>query len=103
MTTAPAGDGSIAVNFPGMEQAAEDVRTCHNTLIQQQEDLRTFLNGLRGDWHGVGGESWDHAQNRWHTAADNMYLILGQLYQALSDAHTNYTGNESALENFWNG
>jgi WXG100 family type VII secretion target len=98
---APANDGVITVHFPWMNTAAEDVRSCHNTLIQQQEDLRGFLSRLRGEWHGVGGESWDHAQQRWHNAADDLYLVLGQLYQALSAAHTNYTTSEKAIESFW--
>lgn len=49
----------------------------------------------------MGGESWDHAQQRWHNAADDLYLVLGQLYQALSAAHTNYTTSEKAIESFW--
>jgi WXG100 family type VII secretion target len=97
-----AADGVISVHFPWMTTAAEDVRACHNTLIQQQEELKGFLSRLQSDWQGVGGESWSDAQQRWHNAADGIYIVLGQLYQALTDAHINYTTSEKAIEGFWN-
>jgi WXG100 family type VII secretion target len=95
-------DGIINVHFPWMSQAADDVRACHNTLIQEQADLAAFLNsGLLQDWHGRGGASWAMAQHNWDQSADSVYTILGDLYRALSDAHTNYTMTEHSLESFW--
>jgi WXG100 family type VII secretion target len=95
-------DGLISVHFPWMEQAADDVRACHNTLVQEQEDLANFLNsGLLQDWQGRGGGSYAQAQNNWHLSAESVYAILGDLYRALTDAHINYTTTEQSLESFW--
>lgn len=94
---------TITVNFPAMRQAAEDVRTCHNALVQEKDDLDRFLNTLRSTWHGSAGGSWQTTQNKWNTAADEVHEILRHLFNALEVALHNYTVTERQLEQIWGG
>jgi early secretory antigenic target protein ESAT-6 len=93
----------IKAQLDTMAAAADDVRRCHNALVQQHDDLKSFLNGLRADWHGRSGESWDQAQRNWDTSADGVYLILANLYGALSASHQNYAETETKLTSLWSG
>ena len=98
---APSDSGSIKAHFPAMIAAAEDIMQCHNTLLQEHDDLLRFLNTLRSDWHGKGGESWQHAQGAWDTAADAVYMSLLQIHNALVDSHDNYAATETQLNTMW--
>lgn len=98
---APNDPGSINAHFPAMIAAAEDIMQCHNTLLQEHDDLVRFLNTLRADWQGKGGESWQHAQDNWNSAADAIYMSLLQLHNALVDSHDNYATTEAQLNTMW--
>jgi WXG100 family type VII secretion target len=92
---------TIKVNFPHMQQAVTDVRTCHDTLLNEKTDLDAFLNKLRGTWHGAAGANWQVTQQNWNRAADEVFLILLNLNNALEMALHNYTKTEKALEQIW--
>jgi WXG100 family type VII secretion target len=93
----------ITVNFPAMQQAVEDVRSCHNALVREKADLDGFLATLRGTWHGTAGTDWRTTQQHWNTAADEVQAILLHLNNALEVALHNYTKTERALEQVWGG
>lgn len=94
---------SINVNHPAMEQALDYIRTAHNNLVTEHDDLKRFLLNLQGDWQGKGGESWATAQNNWDTSADAVYDVLRQLMVALGDIHYNYMTTDSQLSSQWSG
>src|SRR5262245_59222006 len=93
----------VAVNFPAMRQAADDVRSCHNGLVQEKEDLDRYLTTLRGTWLGAAGDEWRHAQDGWNAACDEVNQILLHVYNALEMALHNYQSTERALEQLWGG
>ncbi len=93
----------INVNFPAMRQAADDVRTCHNALVNEKEALDQFLHTLRSTWGGEAGGQWQNVQNQWNGACDEVNAILLHLFNALEVALHNYTGTERALERMWGG
>ncbi len=91
----------LQADFGSIAQAIEDIRSCHNTLIAEKADLERFLQPLAATWISPSGDSWAQVQNKWNTAADGVYEILWNLYQALDAAHQNYTSTEAALQAVW--
>ncbi len=94
---------TLNVNFPAMSQAADDVRTCHNALVQEKEGLEQFLTKLDSTWQGTTAGSWVSARGEWYTACDEVNGILMNLYNALETALGNYQGTERYLERLWGG
>jgi WXG100 family type VII secretion target len=95
--------GTLNVNFPAMRTAAEDVRTCHNALVSEKEDLEKFLTTVRQTWSGSAAGNWQKAQNDWGNACDEVNQILMHMYNALEVALGNYAQTERYLEQLWGG
>ena len=95
--------GTVNVNFAAMNQAGEDVRTCHNALVSEKEGLDSFLTTLHGTWGGGAADSWSGVHKEWNEACDQVNGILLQLYNSLEIALHNYTRTERALEQLWGG
>ncbi|HLH67538.1 MAG TPA: WXG100 family type VII secretion target [Candidatus Dormibacteraeota bacterium] len=95
--------GTLTVNFNAMLQAADDVRTCHNALVQDKEGLDQFLSTLRSTWEGGAALSWNQVQTNWNQACDEVNMILLHLYNALEVALGNYQVTERQLEQLWGG
>lgn len=95
--------GTLNVNFPAMRQAADDVRSCHNALVQEREGLDQFLTTLRNTWGGSASGNWQKAQGDWNTACDEVNTILLHIFNALEVALGNYTQTERYLEQLWGG
>jgi WXG100 family type VII secretion target len=94
---------SIQAHLPTLAESADYVRGAHNSLVTEHDNLKGFLNNLRGDWQGKGGTSWDDAQNRWDLAADGVYEVLWSLYVALANIHDNYSMTDDSLAKQWGG
>jgi early secretory antigenic target protein ESAT-6 len=93
----------INVNFPAMRQAADDVRSCHNALVQEKEGLEQFLTRLDATWEGNAAGRWAAVRREWYDACDEVNQILLHLYNALEVALGNYQGTERYLEQLWGG
>jgi uncharacterized protein YukE len=93
----------VSVHFLSLHQAAEDVRIAHNNFVQQKADLETFLTKLNDTWWGGASASAMKARKDWNDSADEVFLILANLYQTLDDAHHNYTTRALGLEQMWGG
>lgn len=94
---------TLNVNFPAMQQAADDTLTCHKALASERDGLDQFLGTLRGTWGGSASANWQSSQNEWSQACDEVNSILHHLYDALVVALANYTGTERYLEQLWGG
>lgn len=94
---------SIRAHLPTLSDSADFVRNAHNNLVTEHDNLKSFLNNLRGDWHGKGGMTWAEAQNNWDLSADAVYSVLWDLYTALANIHNNYTMTDDALAKQWSG
>ena len=92
---------SYSVNTNAMAQGVEDVRRCHNALVNQKADLESFLGPLKSTWVGQGGDNWANHQRAWDQAAEDVYLVLLKLHNALSTSHTNYTATEANVAGKW--
>jgi len=86
-----------------MTQAVGDVKSTHNALVQQKEELDQYLSTLRGTWLGAAGDQWRVVQGEWNGACDEVNDILLHLYNALEVALHNYSSTEKALEQMWGG
>jgi WXG100 family type VII secretion target len=94
---------TLNVNFGAMRTAAEDVRTCHNALVNEKEGLEQFLGTLRSTWGGGAAGNWQKAQSDWNNACDEVNQILLHMFNALEVALSNYTQTERHLEQLWGG
>jgi WXG100 family type VII secretion target len=92
---------SFNVNPVALQQAVDDINRCHNAMVNQNADLKSFLTPLRATWVGQGGDNWDAMQRKWHDKADNVYEVLRSLHNALETGHSNYTVTERNIAGIW--
>jgi WXG100 family type VII secretion target len=94
----------LNVNFPAMRQACDDVKSCHNALVQEKEGLDSWLKtNLDANWGGGAKDAWSGVNTEWNQACDEVNNILLQLYNALETALGNYGATEHFLEKLWGG
>lgn len=103
MATVPPPINSINVNLPAVRESADYIRSSHNSLVTEHDNLKSFLQNLRGDWHSNAGMSWETAQNNWDLSADAVYEVLWELYVVLANIHDNYIATDTALSRQWSG
>lgn len=101
MAIVPPPIESINVNLPAVRESADYIRGSHNALVTEHDNLKNFLQNLRGDWHSNAGTSWETAQNNWDVSADSIYEALRQLYVVLGNIHDNYIATDNALSRQW--
>ncbi len=94
---------SNSVQFDALQQAIDDIRTCHNALVQEKEGLESFLKNLGAEWYGSAAGAWTNTQNSWNQACDGVNTILRQLMTSLEEAHHTFKGTEYGLEQLWTG
>jgi WXG100 family type VII secretion target len=94
----------LNVNFPAMRQACDDVRTCHNALVQEKDGLDSWIKkNLDPSWGGTAKDAWAGVNKEWNEACDDVNNILLQLYDALETALGNYGVTEDFLRKLWGG
>ncbi len=78
-------------NPAAMELAANEVRRCHNALVDEKDGLNLSLRTLSGSWQGTAAQSWQNAQGQWNRSAEETFEILRNLFNALEIATGNFT------------
>jgi WXG100 family type VII secretion target len=87
---------------PAMAAAADRIKSTHNTLVQERDDLDQYLKrNLSPEWQGNAAYGYQSQQQSWNNACDDVQLMLENLHNALEIAMDNAQGVETALERIW--
>ncbi|MBS2540039.1 WXG100 family type VII secretion target [Catenulispora sp. NF23] len=95
------GDGSVYVNFHGMEQAATDMEQALAKLRASIESLNTNVGGSLADWEGNARTAYQVAQAKWDTAVNRMHDILGNAITTLQNITNDHKLTEHANTMHW--
>ena len=90
-------------NTGAMQLAADEVRRCHNALLDEKDGLDLFLRTLTGSWTGAAADRWQAAQGQWNWSADDTFDILRNLFNALEIATGHFTVTSAQLARHWGG
>lgn len=93
---------AISVQYQTMQDSTDGIKRAHDSLQHEHDQLYSFLQKLRGDWQGQGGESWDQAQSQWDGSFTWILAQLKTLHLTLVNSHNNYVSTDTALAKHWN-
>jgi 6 kDa early secretory antigenic target len=91
----------IRVNFAAVATANTDVLGAASRINSQLEDLKRYLAPLTNGWTGQAAQEYHAKQRQWDTAAADLNVVLGQIGQALGQAHEGYTTAEATNLRRW--
>jgi early secretory antigenic target protein ESAT-6 len=95
------GDQRVKVTFDTIDTAASDIITTATHLRDQLDALRQYIHPLVASWSGEAATNYQNLQNQWHTSADQLHQILGQIATTLSTVNHNYVAVEKKVANLY--
>jgi 6 kDa early secretory antigenic target len=76
----------MVYNFGGIEGGAGELDGAVGQTAGLLEEGRGSLSRLAGQWEGDASMSWQEAQNRWDTNANELNLALQNLAATVRDS-----------------
>jgi len=94
-------DGRILVTFSAVSEAAAHCGSVANSMNQQLDELKSYLNPLVGTWSGEAAERYRALEAQWERSAGDLTAVLNQIQKALDNAYQNYMATESKNSKLW--
>jgi 6 kDa early secretory antigenic target len=91
----------VRVNFEALSSGASGIQATYRALQGTLENLESQLAPMVSTWSGDAREAYFQQKGRWEEASTAIAGILAQMGQAVEEAHSNYTGAETANRNIW--
>jgi len=89
------------VNFGSLQGGHDGIMATFQQLKGTLAHLESQLTPMIGTWTGDAREAYFQQKNKWDDASDAMAAILGQMGQAVGEAHSNYRAAENANISRW--
>jgi early secretory antigenic target protein ESAT-6 len=94
-------DGPIKVSFGELSSAASDITGQANTIQSQLDELKQRLAPMIAQWEGAASGSYQDAQRRWDTAAEDLQRVLASVGTAVAQASDAYAQAEQQNASRW--
>jgi WXG100 family type VII secretion target len=80
-----------------LAQVAGRFEQVRDELKNKLTTLRGIVDGVRGDWQGSGGASFQNVTQAWHQRQDDLIRVLTETAQGIRGAGTHFaSSNEEA-------
>jgi WXG100 family type VII secretion target len=84
------------INFPGMEDIAQSVRTQVQALQGKQDEMRTAASTMSSQWLGPAQASYHVADVRLSTVVTELNAIVNMIGSHVVTANDNWQATEAA-------
>jgi WXG100 family type VII secretion target len=84
------------VNFPGMDDIAQTVRTQVQALQGKQDNMRSAANTMSSQWLGPAQVSYQVADSRLSVVVTELNAIVNMIGAHVTTANDNWQATEAA-------
>jgi len=91
----------LVVNFPALQQAAQDINNAINTMEQQLSDCESAAQPLVSTWEGQAQEAYQDRQRKWRQAAADLTTMLREVKGAVEESASQYQQTETRNANLF--
>ena len=89
--------GEMVYNFGGIDAGSGELDGAVGQTAGLLEEGRGSLARLAGQWEGDASMSWQEAQNRWDTNANELNLALQNLAATVRDSGQHMSGVNNGI------
>jgi WXG100 family type VII secretion target len=93
--------GYIHVQFPVLEQGAQDLAGVHATLISTLENLQRELEAHLKVWSSDARDHYTVCQKAWEADANQMATSLQEFGKFVGNANDHYMNTEAKNTGIW--
>jgi WXG100 family type VII secretion target len=93
--------GYIHVQFPVLEQGAQDLAGVHATLTSTLEQLQSDLGQHLSVWSSDARDAYNTCQQAWEADANSMASSLAEFGKFVLSANDHYINTEAKNTGIW--